>query len=154
MYKSHITNFLLRWAVVVSEILTFKSCDLENVGTFHRVQHPKWYHSMVNARLSIRRQSKCVPYYFYFLLLPPAQSRQVWKLLVRWWNKLRLWKRFAECNCVASLKWNRKPLVKVSCLKGVNVDCSDYPSEIFNHIPANKFAGHWDIDVTSLMCQW
>ena len=60
----------------------------------------------MNARLSIRRQSKCVPYYFYFLLLSPAQSRQVWKLLVRWWNKLRLWKSVAwmQLRCLARVK--------------------------------------------------
>ena len=45
-----------------------------------------------------------------------------------------LWESVVECNCIASLEWHWKPLVKVSCLKWFIGDCSDSSSEIFHKL--------------------
>ena len=51
--KSHVRHFAI--ALIVSKILIFQICHLENVGQCHGVQHSLWSYSMANINIYTRR---------------------------------------------------------------------------------------------------
>ena len=50
LYKSYSMHFTL--ALAVSEILSFKNADIENVGQGHAVQHAQWCYFMANINVN------------------------------------------------------------------------------------------------------